>query len=536
MVLDWPQRKGTKPVTTALNQAIFQAAASAMADELPIETAAFRQAMDGGTTNWRHDYIPLMEQFVRLQAMASRATVVRSCRAGLDFATESFVVRDRTSHDITVSIAEALDAPPTTPTLPTVTLHGTQPKLSTTTCQFQLASPHGTDQDPIWISGEPASAQINAWKEYGCMEPSAAEYAAAVCRLDNASKLVEGKTFCLLGITSEMGPALHLLKIPGAHVMGVARSGPKLDALRDWFIANGPVDATLQLASADLLNDFPAIANWIIATAPADQPLILMPLAYMDGEANVRVTVAMDAIVSTVLQRRNRKSVSLVYLTSPTTIYTIPAEAAMDAKRRFDEHHTSSWTNQIISAASLGKWLRPANTWKQIEVGHFNTEPPVVVYNGAFHLQGPNYCLAKLMQQWRCVVATADDIAWSVHAPHAPGTRTWSVLHNPQAAAAIEGLQYFPPMLTFDVLPCSSLLTAIILHQLHDTLSQRNKFKEQHPFELFWDGAVHGGGWRCPYSSESVVSLSFLLGKAWAKPGWCPPAALAPLSLPTEQK
>ena len=519
MVLDWPHRNGSKPVTTALNQAIFKAAASALSNELPDETNDFIGALDQCSKRWRHDYIPLMERFVRLQTKASPPAMVESCRAALDFATKSFVVRD--NDDSTITVEQAFSAPTNSPLLPTETFNGTI-AVDGSSYQFKLASPHGSDSDPMWVSGNDAVAQVNAWKDYGCMEQSAADHATAVCSSSNISEFVKGKTFCLLGVTSEMGPTTHLLKIPGSHVLGVARAGPKLDALKDWFHTNGPVETILQLTAADLLNDMVAIAQWIVATAPPHQPLVVMPLAYMDGEANVRVTVAMDAIVSYVIKHRGNADVSLVYLTSPTTIYTIPTEAALDAKQRY-ENQGLSWTNQFISLASFGSWLRPSNSWKDFDGDESNHENEVVVYNGAFHLQGPNYCLAKLMQQWRCIVANADSNVLSVYAPHAPGTRTNSVRHNAQAAVAIEGIQYFPPMITFDVLPCSSLLTAIVLNQL-----QQKKLKPEHPMQLFWDGAVHGGGWRCPYTSESIVALTFVLGKAWAKPGWCPIGALAP--------
>ena len=575
MVLDWPHRNGSKPVTTALNHAILKAAAAVLSREHPHDAQSFAHALDrcgSRSGKWRHEYVSLMEQFVRLQVQASPLLIEESCRAALDFAAQSFVIRTGVGDngtdttEPTTSVYEAFAAPPPSLVLPTETLIGTV-SLSTTegsskhhtssssaaaAAQFQLASPHGSDSEPIWISGDAAIAQVKAWCDYGCMEPSAALHASAVCASTNVSEYVTGKTFCLLGITSEMGPTLHLLKLPKAHVMGVARAGPKLDSLKKWFQSNAPDGTTLQLTAADLLNDTVAIAQWIVATAPPHQPLVLMPLAYMDGEANVRVTVAMDAIVTHVIQHyrgttttqpQQQPRVSLVYLTSPTTIYTIPKEAALDAKQRY-HRQGSSFTNQMISLASFGNWLRPSDTWKQLDNdddddNENDDDNAVIVYNGTYHLQGPNYCLAKLMQQWRCIVANAaeDTQVWSVHAPHAPGTRTRSVQHNAQAAVALEGIPYFPPMVTFDVLPCSSLLTAIVLHQLQQQQQQRRqqdqkqprkRQPQQHPMELFWDGAVHGGGWRCPYSSESMLALTFCLGKAWAQPGWCRLGALAP--------
>ena len=521
MVLDWPQRNGSKPITTALNQAIFKAGALALSKELPNETNHFINALDPCSKTWRHDYIPLMEQFVRLQTKASPPAIIESCRAALEYASKTFIVRDNDPSNSALSVAEAFSAPLNPPLLSTEVFAGTV-TTNKSSYQFKLASPHGSDSDPIWVSGDEAVAQLNTWKEYGCMEQSAADHAKAVCSSPNISDYVSGKTFCLLGVTSEMGPTTHLLKIPGSHVLGVARAGPKLDSLKDWFKQNGPTDTTLELTAADLLSDMVAIAQWIVATAPIHQPLVIMPLAYMDGEANVRVTVAMDAIVTYVIKHRSNADVSLVYLTSPTTIYTIPKEAALDAKQRY-ENQGLSLTNQIISIASFGKWLRPSNSWKDLDGDQPDCDSTAIVYNGAYHLQGPNYCLAKLMQQWRCIVANADSNVMSVFAPHAPGTRTNSVRHNSQAAVAIEGIQYFPPMITFDVLPCSSLLTAIVLNQL-----QQKKAKPEHPMELFWDGAVHGGGWRCPYGSESILAMTYVLGKTWAKSGWCPLGALAP--------
>jgi hypothetical protein len=528
MILDWPTRKGSKPATTALNQAIYKAAAAALRDEQPDATDAVLAALEqsASSTRWRRDYIAVVEQFVRVQASASPQVLVQSCRAGLDCATQSFVFRDTaTTPEFTVSIADAF-ASAETARLKSVTIQGSKKLPASANVPFSLASPHGTDTDPIWITGDDAVAQIHTWREYGCMEPSAAEHATATCTTPNASELVRDQTFVLLGVTSEMGPARHLLQIPGAHVLGVARSGPKLEALQKWFRIHGSVNTTLQCAAADLLtDDVIAVAQWILQTAPKDQPLVLMPLAYMDGEANVRVTVAMDAIVTQVLQK-HPSSVSLACLTSPTTIYTIPKKAALDAQGRY-LYQSQNWKHQMLSVVSLGQWLQPASTWKQIDE---NDSP--IVFNGAFHLQGPNYLLAKLMQQWRCIVAAADGV--SVHAPHAPGTRTDSVRHNPQAAVALEGLQYIPPLLTFDVGPCSSLMTAILLHQLAVSRESGKPLSRQHPMELFWDGAVHGGGWRCPYSSESIVAWTFLLGKTWAEPGWCPPTALAPILSSTQ--
>jgi hypothetical protein len=319
-----------------------------------------------------------------------------------------------------------------------------------------------------------------------------------------------------------MGPAYSLLRIPGAHVMGVARSEKKVAKLVEWLEQEGAESTTLETLQADMLKETPQIAKWIIETAPRDRELIILPLAYMDGEACVRVTVAMDAIVTSVMKHRD--DVGLCYYVSPAIVFPVPVEASQDAKERYEKEN--SW-KRWLSTVSMNKWYQPSNTWKQLN----DTDPSnsLPILNGLVNFQGPNYALAKTMQTWRCMVAHASGA--NVSAPPAPGTRTDSVLHSPEAAAFLEGLQYVPPMLAFDVWPCSSLLTAIILHQL-DQHSSGSSRQLQHPLTMFWDGAVHGGAWRCPYSSDSFMTMSYILGKI-SNRGWCPTEALAPKPEPS---
>ena len=537
MVLDWPMRhsKSGKPVTTPTNQAILTACVEAALEDLPDHVQLFRTQLQLCQNNWRQEYGGIFQTVTEIMAEASQATVLRMCQAGLDKAVSSFVMRQNDT--TTLSLHEYMNASSSDPPLKTLTFQGKNQSLSSPGgCLFHLASPHGTDENPLWITGSDAIAQLNAWKDYGCMEPSAAMHAQAVCEASDVSVYVQNKTFCLLGVTSELGPAHHLLKIPGARVLGIARGGHKLDQLtQQWVPEHAASSATLQVPAggANLLEQPLRIAEWILETAPANEPLVLYPLVYMDGEANVRVTVAMDLVVTHVLSHRS--NVSLAYLTSPTTVYTIPREAAIDAQARY-ERDQNEWfsVTQWVRMASLGYWLAPVNTWKQLEDNADEddntnvTQQPAVVFNGTFQLQGPNYCLAKTMQMWRGMVAHYHQ-GIRVAAPHAPGTRTWSVMHSAEAAAAVEGIQYIPPLLTFDVQPSSSLMTAIVLHQLHENDVNNESYRqEQHPLELFWDGAVHGGGWRCPYSYDSILVWTYMLGKMVASRGWCPEGALAP--------
>jgi hypothetical protein len=129
------------------------------------------------------------------------------------------------------------------------------------------------------------------------------------------------------------------------------------------------------------------------------------------------------------------------------------------------------------------------------------------------------------MQQWRCMTANAAGV--SVAAPHAPATRTYSMLHSAEAGAALEGMNRLPPNLAFDVFPCSSLMTAIVLHQLSESSGRMIN----HPMELFWEGSVHGGCWRCPYSTSSCGALMYIMGRTICTQGSSPEASLAPRPL-----
>jgi hypothetical protein len=48
----------------------------------------------------------------------------------------------------------------------------------------------------------------------------------------------------------------------------------------------------------------PGIAQWILNSTELEEELVLMPLAYLDGEENVRVCAAMDLILRCAMRQR----------------------------------------------------------------------------------------------------------------------------------------------------------------------------------------------------------------------------------------
>jgi hypothetical protein len=178
------------------------------------------------------------------------------------------------------------------------------------------------------LYGLDACAQVDAWNKYGVLETSAAVLAKTTFIAHNIPTLMSNKRFVLLGCTSEIGPAKSLLLIPGAHIMGVARGGKKLDDLLEYIRYNTPDDTTFSYpkGGADLMTQGPQIAQWILNETKPEEEIVLVPLAYLDGERNVRVCVAMDLIVQRVT--RQRQTTILCQYSSPATIMVLPPTAA----------------------------------------------------------------------------------------------------------------------------------------------------------------------------------------------------------------
>ena len=118
--------------------------------------------------------------------------------------------------------------------------------------------------------------------------------------------------------------------------------------------------------------------------------------------------------------------------------------------------------------------------------------------------QGPNYALAKRLQQWRALVARAEGhrVAFNV----APSTTTASVVSNPLLAAGFRGAKAFG-VEVFAPSTTNALMAAMWVHQLR---TAPRDFA--HPLKLLVHTANHGGLWRLPYLPRSVLPMAALLG------------------------
>ena len=500
--MEWPiQKDDGKYSTTPTAKAVWKATIEASTASPELKDRAL--ASLAAAKNWRKQYIGALEDYMLLLVNTPAEDAIRMAEAGIEAVQTSMVFRHK-DDDKTVSARDAFfgsdDA--VVPALDKTKVLS-KPSNSDSTgatekpYRFSIASPNGD-----WLRGDGAKDQLKAWADYGAMEPSAADLASIVCKANDCSSFVQDKVFVLLGATSSMGPAKTLLQIPGAHVMAVARDGKRLSSFMEWYEEHGAPGSTLEIGPADLIGQGPSVAQWVVKTCRShNKAVVLCSLIYMDGEAHVRASTAMDLIVDYTTVKLGANRVSLSYLSTPGLIFPVPPEAAKDAQSRHQK--ASSW--QYLTSWVPG-WLEPTNSWQK----------PGNICNALSSVQGPNYALAKMLQYWRCMVAASSSKNGQVvSAPMAPGSRTESMVRYETVASALEGGQFFAPMLAFSVESASSLMTAILLAQMSRTGGPQVL---AHPTHVVWDGSVHGGVFRVPYKMDSVGVASYLLGKTVKAP------------------
>ena len=144
---------------------------------------------------------------------------------------------------------------------------------------------------------------------------------------------LDDKVFCLLGATSALGPMQVLLEtIMGTSttIMAIARPGKKLQSLLETVKKSSP-GTTLYVPQcqsssspgADLIQHAPEIARWIVQTSNSHHPtkqLVILNLAYLDGEKNVRAGVAMDLITEYICQQKSNTAVGYILSVSITKL------------------------------------------------------------------------------------------------------------------------------------------------------------------------------------------------------------------------
>ena len=193
------------------------------------------------------------------------------------------------------------------------------------------------------VQGSQLDRLLDRWSDDGTAEPSAVE---ALRMLNERPELLDlrGQTFVLLGAGAEMGPYSALLSW-GAHVVAadlpggaawrglidIARQSPgRLTLPVRHPLGTDPTDAEVAAAAgADVITEAPELTQWLLEL---DGPLTVGDYVYAPGALHVRISTAVDAILATLVDRRN--DVGLAYLATPTDVYAVPSEvvtASMDA-------------------------------------------------------------------------------------------------------------------------------------------------------------------------------------------------------------
>ena len=492
--ISWPKDPVTGKVsTTKTGKQVWIAALQPMAmDSEDVDVSLKNRAQElihkiqsTPDKKWRHGYSTLVYEVSDLMASAGSELCLSMARSGLKALHENMVI-------------ESSGCKISTQTITGINAVGNK--------RFKMGAPRGIkgeNPSTFNLEGSEMENQLSAWASYGCIEQDTAEHASIISKLNDTSQLIQDKIFVLLGATSELGSFSVLAQL-GATMACVARPGKKMRdlieeakhspctvllPLKDQLSTGSDVElgnsTNDSLVGADLMSDAPELAKWI-ENFPEEKQLVIISLAYLDGEKHVRATVGMDLICESVC--RSRPSTQLAYIVSPATAHCIPKDAFLERERRLES--IPIWQKILLNS---GLALRTQTSWS---ASYSKTQ--LYVLNGLTQLQGPNYALAKTVQQWRAMVARANGHV--VSANHGPSTRTNSMISHSQVATALEGMQYFPPLVAFDINPAKSLLAALMLWDLNFLESTANpSVPLDHPMCLFIENSVHGGIWRCPY-------------------------------------
>lgn len=353
------------------------------------------------------------------------------------------------------------------------------------------------------LRGDDLRRRLDAWVAAGTVERSFAEALGEVIAQPDWLDLSDWH-IAVLGAGAELGPLptlvnwranIAVIELPGTPAWGRivasarAGNGRVLLPMHDPLAAD---DTTLAFeAGADLLTETPQIRDWL-TTLPG--PLAVGSYAYLDGAEHVRVSLAMDAIVSSLMARRD--DVVPAWLLSPTDVFAVPEAAAQAAMQAWARRGAKALLQTPLRALSGGRFFAP-NVEQLVNCG----DRRAGIVDSLVAQQGANYALAKRLQQWRAVSANR-----RVSANVAPATRTRSVVKNRALAAAYDGARHFG-VEVFEPETANVLMAALLVHDLRTDAAAYG-----HPAERFMDQAAHGGLWRIAYRPRSALPFAAVLG------------------------
>lgn len=493
--LDQTQKRGSSSVAKAIiYRALFQ-----------VDQPAAMEILQ--EKNWRKHYPHYFHALVAA-GIQSPANAIQIAKTGLNEAWNQFeFVREGKTY----SLADAIET-------------FNQPALQTLVYQGE-----GNAEIQAWhvpykgqnLQGKQLSEQLLRWEQAGVIEPS---NRIALQRLIDHPEWFDlsDRTLVLCGAGSEAGP-LRWLSRWKANIVAIDIPNPNVWQKIVSTVKDGnarllvPVSSKqsrdeplLQLVQAgkigcNLLTQTPEIVTWLSSMPVA---LDIAAIAYLDGEKHVRISMALDAIMSTVSQQK--PDTSLMYMATPTDIFAIKPDTVGGANQRYQQR------SLLVRA---GTRITHRLTRQQFFRQHM--QQPVQADNGQQYgiadclviEQGPNYALAKRLQQWRAVLARSQGQRVSLNV--APSTTTASVVKNPLLKAAFAGAHLYE-VEAFEPETTNALMAALWVHDLRCQQSAANPdTKLANPLELIMENANHGGLWRAAYLPRTVLPIAAVFG--WAK-------------------
>ncbi len=360
------------------------------------------------------------------------------------------------------------------------------------------------------LFGADVRRRLDAWVAEGVVERGLATSIHTL--LDHPDWLdLSDTTVVVLGAGAEMGPLRSLLRW-GAHVVAVDLPRPEVWArviatARSSAgrltvpvpLGASPADdeALAAVAGADLIRRLPEVRTWL---AGLESAFTLGTYTYADGATHVRVALAADALGQSLLG--DRRDVGLAFLATPTDVYSVPADAVAESRRRWDARGLSGLAQLPLRA--VGRFA--PNYPDTVETDHGD----VGIADCLVPQQGPNYALAKRLQRWRATQSRRDGVWTSLNI--APATRTRSVVKNRALAAAYAGAHRFG-VEVFEPSTSNTLMAALLVHDLRSSSSlARPDAVLAHPDQAWAHQAAHGGLWRSAYAPRSVLGIAAALG------------------------
>lgn len=504
-MIQFPMTKSGKRSTIEFGKYVWSAAAKAAGLSEALQKSLAKEK------DFRHQYIRYIEAIYE-KAGADAGTMYAVAEAGLAAFHDAEKGMQFEFNGKEESLAAAVARGQPGMRLEAIEVAGSAP----TACR---SYPVTFNQSEV-VEGAALKERITKLVAYGWMEKTAGDAMQATLESIESGELVKAmRKYCFVAIggTSEMGPVRALLET-GATVLAIARGSAKKWSDLIEFAKTTPGSLLVPVlteegaaavtsegdlatqAGCDVLANAPELYR-LLLSLEKKKTLVIGNYIYLDGELHVRATAAMDILVREVCGAR--PSTKLAYMCSHSTMYFIPQECA---KERFDGYQSGKYSKWWMNMGGFGAGQKTAPG-----------DGPVM-YNGLNMTQGPNYALAKSLQNWRAMVMRR--AGHCVSSPIAPVTSTSSIVSNPSFLYGIQGLCNFGPMIVPGSETTSKLLALILLHDVTDPRSVANpKTTLAHPLHLFMEEAVHGGQWRSPFDPAGSAYLysAYILGRIYGQ-------------------